>query len=322
MEDDGDNLFDICKAFYENDKNIKEKKIDGLFQKMDKNDYNKNVKKISYEKIYIVDKMSIEDIMNKLNFSEYESLLNGQDNKNNDDKIKKKIINFMENNPSLKIKDDLQKIQFYSTYDEVKDVFNNNKSIYFLKEEYLKALGIQEKSFKGKFIYFSKLEYMIFFKFNESLDFLLINITDKKKDGNNIDENKGLNKKNNIINDKDEKNDEDEKNEEKDEVRNNLNKNINIITHHLNFLDSINELNSIDAKDLNDLTHIKKTLFDSNETELSMDCFLVESEIFNKFEEEIYYNDCESISLTKEEDNKEIMLNITLIYPSKLIKYF
>ena len=182
-EDDGNSLFDFCKEFYENDKKFKENKIDGLFQKMDKNDFNDNkkVKKISYKKIYIVDKKPIEDLMNKLNFSEYESLLNEQDNNNNDDKIKEKIKKFIENNPSLKIKDDLQQIQFYSTFDEVRDIFNFNKDIYFLKEDYLKALGIQEKNFKGKFIYFSKLEYMIFFKFNEGLDSLLINISDKKK---------------------------------------------------------------------------------------------------------------------------------------------
>ena len=325
-EDDGNSLFDFCKEFYENDKKFKENKIDGLFQKMDKNDFNDNkkVKKISYKKIYIVDKKPIEDLMNKLNFSEYESLLNEQDNNNNDDKIKEKIKKFIENNPSLKIKDDLQKIQFYSTFDEVRDIFNFNKDIYFLKEDYLKALGIQEKNFKDKFIYFSKLNYMIFFKFNEGLDSLLIKISDKKKDGNKTDDNINSNiKNNNIINDENDKNnkndeenkddkndeenknDEDEKNEENDEVKKNINKNINIITNHLNFLGSINELNSIDVQDLNDITQIKKTLFESNENELTIDCFLVDSEIFNKFDEEIYYNDCESISLINEEDKKE-----------------
>jgi len=359
MEDDGDILFDFCKEFYRNDKKFKNNKIDGLFQKIDKNDYNnnKNIKKISYEKIYIVDKSPIEDIMNKLNYSEYESLLNEQDNKNNDDKIKNKIIEFMKNNPSLKIKDGLQKIKFYSTFDEVKDVFNNNKNIYFLKEEYLKALGIQEKIFKNKFTYFSKVEYVIFLKFNEELDYLMINISDKEKVRNKTDCNTNSNnKKIQIINDKneqnnknsqevkddqedegekngqnikddqndeedknsqnvkDDQNDEedkngqnvkDEKNEENDEVKNNINKNINIVSHHLNFLSSINELNSIDVKDLNDITQIKKVLFDSRGNDLMIDCFLVDCEIFKKFEEEIYYNDCESISLINEESKQE-----------------
>jgi hypothetical protein len=94
MEDNEDSLFDFCKEFYENDKKFKEKKIDRLFKRIDKEDYNdsKKVKRISYEKIYIVDKKPIEEIMNKLNFSEYESLLNEQDD-NNDDKIKDKIKN-------------------------------------------------------------------------------------------------------------------------------------------------------------------------------------------------------------------------------------
>ena len=303
MEDDLDNIFELCKAFYKNDDKIKQNNLD-VFQQMDKDDYNdkKKIRKISYEKIYIIDKKPIEDIMNKLNFSEYESLFNEQDNKNTDDKIKNKIKQFMENNPSFKIKDDLQKIKFYSTLDEVNDVFNNYKRAYFIKEEYLKALGIQEKNFKNKFIYFSKIGYTIFLKFNESLDSLLIKISDIKKDENKTDDNARSNKKNNIINNEDDK---DDKSDENDEMKNNINKNVNIISHHLNFLESINELKSIEIQDLKDITQINKILFDSNKTELANDCFLVDSEIFNKFEEEIYYNDCESITLINEEDREE-----------------
>jgi len=311
MEDDEVNLFDFCKEYYENNKKFKENELNGLFQKIDKDEFNdkKKINKISYHKIYIVDKNPIEDIMNNLNFSEYESLLNEQDN---DDKIKDKIKEFMKNNPSLKIEDDLQKIKFYSTFDEVNDIFNNNKSIYFLKEEYLLALGIQKKNLKEKFIYFSKLGYTIFFKFNKGLDSLMFYISDKKKDGNKIDDS---NEKNNIINDKDEKNDEEDENDKNDkndkadqdddEVKKNISTNINIISKHLNFFDSINELKSIDVQDLNDISQIKKTLFDSNEAELTIDCFLVDSDIFNKFEEEIFYNDCQLISLINEEEDKE-----------------
>ena len=314
MEDDEVNLFEFCKEYYENNKKFKENELNGLFQQIDKDDFNdkKKINKISYHKIYIVDKNPIEDIMNKLNFSEYESLLNEQDN---DDKIKDKIKEFMKNNPSLKIEDDLQKIKFYSTFDEVNDIFNNNKSIYFLKEEYLITLGIQKKNLKEKFIYFSKLGYTIFFKFNKGLDSLMFHISDKKKDGNKKDDS---NEKNNIINNKDDKNnkndEEDEENEndkndeadqDDDEVKKNIITNINIISKHLNFFDSINELKSIDIQDLNDISQIKKTLFDSNEAELTIDCFLVDSDIFNKFEEEIYYNDCQLISLINEEEDKE-----------------
>ena len=214
MEDDLDNIFDVCKAFYKNDDMHKKSNIDGLFQKMDKDDYNDKIKKISYEKIYIVDKKSIEDIMNKLNFSEYESLLNEQDDENNDDKIKNKIKQFLKNNPSLKLEDDLKKIKFYSKIDEVKEVFNNNISVYFIKEEYLKALGIQEKNFKDKFIYFSKLGFNIFINFNEGLDSLLIKIPNKKKVENKTEDNNSSNKNNNNINNEENKANKDDKNEE------------------------------------------------------------------------------------------------------------
>ena len=208
----------------------------------------------------------------------------------------------MKNNPSLKLEDDLKKIKFYSKIDEVKEVLNNNISVYFIKEEYLKALGIQEKNFKDKFIYFSKLGFNIFINFNEGLDSLLIKIPNKKKVENKTEDNNSSNKNNNNINNEENKANKDDKNEE---VKKNINKNINIISHHLNFLNSINELKSIDVPDLKDITQIKKTLFNSNEAELVNDCFLVDSESFNKFEEEIYYNDCESISLINEEDKEE-----------------
>ena len=304
MEDNIDNInniFDICKEYHKNENKLKEKKIDELFQKMDKDDYNDNkkVKKLSYEKIYIVDKQPIEDIMNKLNFSEYESLLNEQE----DDKIKEKIKELIKNNPSLNIKDDLKKIKFYSTFDEVSDIFNNNKKIYFLKEEYLNALGIHKKKVKDKFIYFSKLRDVILFKFNEGLDSLMIKIPDKikneNKDDDNINSNNHNNINNNIINN------EDDEDDENDELKHNIDRNIEIVSHHSDFLNSINELKSVEVQDLNNITQIKNTLFDSNEDELAIDCFLVECEIFNKFEEEIYYDECQLISLITEEEEED-----------------
>jgi hypothetical protein len=62
------------------------------------------------------------------------------------------------------------------------------------------------------------------------------------------------------------------------------------------------------VKDLNNINEINNLLFNNNinsQLNCILNCFLVDSEIFEKFEEEVYYEECENIYNTDNNNEKD-----------------
>jgi len=191
------NIFEIIKAFYMNNLFLKETiKFDlDLFQEINKyktNNIKKLIKSFKYEEIYIVNKKPFEELLHKINYYNFRTMIEKQ---LEDDKIKEKMKDFCLNNPSLNIQEFLKGIEYYYTEELINKIILNNLDVIFINEEILKLLGVPYKNYKDKKIYFSKIDssflLLYFPKENNSLLINLKLIFNKdKKDDYNIQESK------------------------------------------------------------------------------------------------------------------------------------
>ena len=107
-------------------------------------------------------------------------------------------------------------------------------------------------------------------------------------------------KNDNQINNINENNSKDE-----EEIQQKLNKIICLVIYHLEYIYSIDQIQSIYINDLNDIKQIENLLFNNNINNQFINCYLVDSEIFQKFEENVYYEDCENIYYSENMNEKD-----------------
>ena len=79
-DDQINNILEIIKEYKESNEFFQEKQLDNdIFKKVNDNkDNKKKYLKLKYNEIYIINKKPIDDLMNKLNFKEFEDLLNDE----------------------------------------------------------------------------------------------------------------------------------------------------------------------------------------------------------------------------------------------------
>ena len=87
-------------------------------------------------------------------------------------------------------------------------------------------------------------------------------------------------------------------------IKQTLNRNINLVSNHLSFLNSIAKLNSLNMPDLNDINQIKNLLFNNNNFNTKINCLLINSENFEQITQDIFYEECQ-VYLNLNNENKE-----------------
>ena len=372
-------IFDIIKELKENKDFFEEKKLDcDIFNKIANKESNNRKKYLTfnYTQIYIVNRKPIQDIMNRLNFDEFEEIMNkGNDEEENEKNIKNKIKNFIND---IKLDNYTKDLKFYSNEKESIEIIENNIDIFFIKENLLKVILMNPKIYKKKEVFFGLKQGFIFFYFPYEHSTLMLNlalISDKKsicnsdkdksdlqntnspsrikdlsqKNGNDKEDKKAEETKETEVEEEEEKDrEEEDKKEEKEkkikeedkenkenkseekvidnqinenkkdnisdnkinneinsneiEAKNRLNKNLDLITNHLNYLNLIYQLQSIDINDISNINQIESIILNNNN--LVINCYLINSAIFDKIKENIYYEDCENIFYSENEDEK------------------
>ena len=87
-------------------------------------------------------------------------------------------------------------------------------------------------------------------------------------------------------------------------IKQTLNRNINLVSNHLSFLNSIVNLNSLNIPDLNDINQIKNLIFNNNDFNTKINCLLINSENFEQITQDIFYEECQ-VYLNLNNENKE-----------------
>ena len=332
-----DDVFDIIKVFKENKDYFEKNSLNiDIFSKLKSNEKKKKYSTFTYEQIYIVDRKPINALMNKINFDEFEKILN-TGNDEDEINIKNKIKDFIKD---IKLDNYTDDLKFYSTQKEIIEIIENNIDIIFVKESLLKAIDMKGRMYKNKEVFLCLRQgYILFYFPNEHSSFMInlslisnnISICDSTRDKNDLqingspsninnlnqkkiddnnnekekeedkkeeDEEKEDEEKEENEEDKEEKEDkenEEDKEKEKNgnfverkvnynqinennnnsiinnfsdnkinneinniqiEAKNKLNKNLDLITNHLNYINLIYQLQPIDIKDINNINQM------------------------------------------------------------------
>ena len=217
-EEQINNIFEILKSMNDNNKFLDKNNMNNLFNDIKEE---KKYLKLKFEKIYIINREPIEELMNKLHFNEFENLLNKKEDDYDEDEIKDKIKKYIEDDSSINIDDCLDKIEFYNTEDKIDEILNQNIKTLFVEEQFLLNLGMKKTKLKNKEILFTKRKDFIIFYFIKENFSIMINlalISDKISNINSIK----TKKENNESKDKD----EDEENDKSaDEIQDIIEKN-------------------------------------------------------------------------------------------------
>ena len=330
-KDEISTIYDIIIAYQENNDILTESNnnsylFNELTENINDNNKNKICSTIQYNKMYIVNKAPLEEIKKRIKYDDAFS------NMSNENKMKKKIKKLGIDSSSINLQECLSDIQIYNNEEKVNEIFNKKIKVSFVKEEFLKSLGIKEEKYNEKYVYLGIKKNFISLFFPEELKSMLINISFLSDDTNNISQNED--NKNNINNNDDtsmnDKNYQNHINEisNKDNNINNtnqiindnnfsiydeeLNKEINhyfeIVDKHLKYLDSINYLQAINISDIKDVNRIETILFGQN-IHTMLYCYLIDSENFNKYEQEIFYDDYQSFILQNDNNDKKEQYN-------------
>ena len=94
----------------------------------------------------------------------------------------------------------------------------------------------------------------------------------------------------------------------KEELKKILDKNIQITLSHLHYLNSINQLNGVNMQNTIDINQLN-ILFGNNNMNIIDDCFLIDSDNFQKFKEKIFYDDCKEIVNLENGNKKDEKIN-------------
>ena len=169
MEDDKDEeikeVVELLKEIKENNDHIKENKIDtDIINKINKEDEKKYFK-LNYTELYIVDKESIEKLLDELNYDELENLIDKNDDDDNEE-LNDKLEELLKDKDFSDLKDEIKdNIKVYNTETEIDDIINNNEKVTFVSESVLKKLEIPYKLYKEKevFVARKKLFFIVYF---------------------------------------------------------------------------------------------------------------------------------------------------------------
>ena len=316
-----------------------------------KNDENKDkiYSTFKYNKIYIVNKEPIDKIMEILHFDEFDKFL--KDNLKNKEIKKFSNNIFKNKYYSLNYGKYIRNIQYYYTSKKINEIIEKNGKIIFINEEILKALRVDNNLYNKKHVTFAKRNQNILIYFPEECSSIMINLSllsDKisqdnqnKNDNNNIsidDEDKK-----NLLSDNEMQIDNNVPNQNNDINNinninnqnniNNLNKNVilkeynfinnevdlkqkieqnlTIVQCHLNYLNLINQLQSFFISDINDINQIENNIMNNNNINCVINCYLIDSDNFNSFEKEIFY-DCYQTYLFANNENERNNIYNTL----------
>ena len=174
MEDKEDEeikeIVELLKEINKNNAQIKKNKIDPDIINKINDDEKIKYFKLNYTELYIVDKESIEKLLEELNYDELENLIEQNDGEELNEKLEKlfKDKNFSD------LKDEIKNtIKIYNAEKEIDEIIKNQKKITFINEIILKSLEIPYKLYKEKevfvgcrkystIIYFPKDKFSIF----------------------------------------------------------------------------------------------------------------------------------------------------------------
>ena len=229
MEDSQDekykNIIDLLKEIKKNKDECKKNKLDSeIINKINEKSENekKNYLKLKFRKLFIVDKGSINKLIEELKYEELEDLLDDEDNDDDNDdndesnniKLEDKIKKLFKDKDVSKLKEEISKdLKIYNTEKEMDDIIKNEIEVILINESLLKILDIKYSLYKGKEVLvtsFNQIFNLIYFpKENFSL---LINPTlnsslkttniksEEEKEKDSVEPNQINNVKNNNIN--------------------------------------------------------------------------------------------------------------------------
>ena len=166
MEDSQDekykNIIDLLKEIKKNKDACKKNKLDSeIINKINEKSENekKNYRKLNFRKLFIVDKGSINKLIEELKYEELEDLLddedNGDDNDDNDEsndiKLEDKIKKLFKDKDVSKLKEEISEdLKIYNTEKEMDDIIKNEIEVILINESLLKILDIKYSLYKGK----------------------------------------------------------------------------------------------------------------------------------------------------------------------------
>ena len=227
MEDSQDekykNIIELLKEIKKNKDECKKNKLDSeIINKINEKSENekKNYLKLKFRKLFIVDKGSINKLIEELKYEELEDLLDDEDNDDDNDdndetnnmKLEDKIKKLFKDKDFSKLKEEISEdLKIYNTEKEMDDIIKNEIEVILINENLLKILDIKYSSYKGKevlvttfnqkfnLIYFPKENFSLLINptLNSSLKATNIK-SEKEKDS--VEPNQINNVKNNNIN--------------------------------------------------------------------------------------------------------------------------
>ena len=138
MEDSQDekykNIIDLLKEIKKNKEECKKNKLDSeIINKINEKSENekKNYRKLNFTKLFIVDKGSINKLIEELKYEELEDLLDDEDNdddndESNDIKLEDKIKKLFKDKDVSKLKEEISEdLKIYNTEKEMDDIIKN-----------------------------------------------------------------------------------------------------------------------------------------------------------------------------------------------------
>jgi hypothetical protein len=191
MEDSQDekykNIIDLLKEIKKNKEECKKNKLDSeIINKINEKSENekKNYRKLNFRKLFIVDKGSINKLIEELKYEELEDLLDDEDNdddndESNDIKLEDKIKKLFKGKDVSKLKEKISEdLKIYNTEKEMDDIIKNEIEVILINESLLKILDIKYSLYREREVLvtsFNQIFNLIYFpKENFSL---LINPT-------------------------------------------------------------------------------------------------------------------------------------------------
>ena len=162
---------------------------------------------------------------------------------------------------------------------------------------------------------------------NQNNNYTLIRVDHELKNDSISNDNKIISEldnkiDNNIIKENDHQNDNnkiDDNINNENEINNNINNVIfnehkfkeifNLVVYHQKYINSIDQLSSIYIENLNDFNQIKYLLFNQNNQKSIINCYLVNSEIFENLGKILYYEDIENINNIDDQKEKDFKIN-------------
>lgn len=251
-DEQANKILEIIKVFNDNNNFYKNNNIDfELFNKLKEDDNNnsnskKKISTLKFKKVYIINKKPLEELMNELHYNDNANILN-EDDDIDDEELYNKIKNSFNDDININIQKYINQLEFYNTEEKINEIINGKKDILFVQKEFLKSLDVPLDKYENKEVLFTINKAFILFYFPQEMYSIMVNLSilygEKFQSKNN---------KKNSLNDL---------NHNEEELKKILKNNLNIISLHKDYLNEIEQLDSITVNNLNDTEHIHTKLF-------------------------------------------------------------